>query len=182
MSDPLPTPSSAAALAAFDAALAGFDAALAAAETPEAVWKALQALTRATIGARLFTVMEIDDVRGVAARAFTSDPVAYPATGTKPLRRDAWTDLVHGEKKTFVADTLAAIAQVFPDHATIGALGCGSVLNLPIEIAGKVVGTLNALDVEHHYDATRRAMAERLRLPAKAAWLAARHLAAEPSS
>jgi hypothetical protein len=152
-----------------------FQADLAAATDTEACWRALHRLTAAVIGARLFTVMEIDNVREVAGRAYTSDPEAYPVSGTKPLRYDAWFDRVHKAKKPFVAQTIADIAKVFPDHERIWSLGCGSVLNLPIEIGGKVVGTLNALDVEHHYDAARVAAAERLRLPAMAAWLAVRH-------
>ncbi len=74
-----------------------------------------------------------------------------------------------------MANTIAEIAKVFPDHELIWSLGCGSVVNLPIVIGGKVVGTMNALDAEHHYDQERVAVAERLRLPAKAAWLAAQY-------
>jgi hypothetical protein len=157
-------------------AFAGFDRALGAAVSAHDAWDALYRLTDRTIGAKLFTTMVIDNERKVAGRAFTSDPAAYPVSGTKPLRYDAWFDLVHGQRKPFVANTLAEIATVFPDHALIGSLGCGSVINLPIEIGGKVVGTLNALDAEHHYDPARVAAAERLRLPAKAAWLAAHWL------
>jgi hypothetical protein len=152
-----------------------FDAALAKATTPDACWTALRHLTEATIGAKLFTVMHIDNVREVASRAFTSDPVSYPTSGTKPLRYDAWFEHVHRDKAAFVANTIAEIAKVFPDHELIWSLGCGSVVNLPIVIGGKVVGTMNALDAEHHYDQERVAVAERLRLPAKAAWLAAQY-------
>ena len=38
-----------------------------------------------------------------------------------------------------------------------------------------VVATMNLLEAEHHYTPERVAAALRLRLPAKAAWLAARH-------
>ncbi|MCP8939844.1 GAF domain-containing protein [Alsobacter sp. SYSU M60028] len=164
-----------------EAQLATFDAELGAATTPEACWTALRRLAQASIGARLFTVMEIDNVREVAGRVYTSDPVAYPVSGTKPLRYDAWFDQVHRQKRPFVANTIADIARVFPDHELIWSLGCGSVVNMPIEIGGKVVGTMNALDAEHHYDEARVAAAARLRLPAKAAWLCARHWANAPA-
>jgi hypothetical protein len=157
------------------AALETFDAALARATTPAEIWTALCVLGRATVGAKLFTVMQIDNVREVAGRVFTSDPVAYPVSGTKPFRYGDWFDQVHKRKEPFVANTLADIARVFPDHELIGSLGCGSVVNLPIEIGGKVVGTVNLLDAEHYYDAGKVAAALQLSLPAKAAWLAARH-------
>ena len=157
------------------AALDTFDAALARATTPPEVWTALCALGRATVPAKLFTVMQIDNVREVAGRVFTSDPVAYPVSGTKPFRYGDWFDQVHKRKEPFVANTLADIAKVFPDHELIGSLGCGSVVNLAIEIGGKVVGTVNMLDAEQAYDPATVTQAMHLRLPAKAAWLAARH-------
>ena len=132
-----------------------FDAALAAAATPEAAFAALRRLADALVGARLFTVMTVDMRAGLARRAYTSDPASYPATGTKPVRHDAWFEVVHGRHETFVANTLADIARVFPDHDLIGALGCASVVNLPVLRAGALVATVNLLDVEGHYTPER---------------------------
>ena len=100
------------------------------------------------VGAKLFTVMTVDWDNERAGRIFTSHPEAYPVSGSKPIHRDAWFDVVHKERKPFVANTIADIAKVFPDHETIWGLGCGSVVNLPIEIAGAMVGTVNLLDAE----------------------------------
>ena len=117
--------------------------ALARPDQPEEIFAALERAVRNTVGAKLFTVMEIDRERGVARRSYTHMPDAYPATGEKPLRQDAWSDIVERRHETFVANTIDDIAAVFPDHELIRSLGCESCLNLPIVVAGEVIGTLN---------------------------------------
>lgn len=151
-----------------------FETALAAAATPDAAYRALHHLAAAIVGARLFTVMTVDMAAGLARRTYTSDPESYPATGTKPIEMNAWFDIVHGRHDMFVANTLADIAKVFGDHELIGALGCGSVINLPVLRAGQLVATVNLLDVEHHYTPNRVALvAAELTLPSMAALLTA---------
>ncbi|MDE2384481.1 MAG: GAF domain-containing protein [Alphaproteobacteria bacterium] len=153
--------------------MATFEHALAAAKG-EAAWDALMPLCQRVVGAKLFTVMTVDNALGLARRAYTNDASAYPVSGTKPIHRDRWFDTVHGQQRSFVANTLADIATVFPDHELIGKLGCGSVINLPVVVDGAVVATINMLDVEHHYTPARVALAEKwLRAPARQAYLAA---------
>jgi len=157
--------------------LARFDAALAAAGAADAPFAALEALARETVGATLFTVMTVDTTAMVARRAYTSHPVDYPASGTKPVERNAWFATVAEDRVPFVANTLDEIARVFPDHQRIGALGCASVLNLPVVLGGVLAATVNLLHGAHHFDPARvdRARAT-LSLPAKAAVLMAREL------
>ncbi|MCR4266132.1 GAF domain-containing protein [Nitratireductor sp. ZSWI3] len=163
----------------FTGPLAEFDRALSLATTPDAPFDALLALTRAVVGAKLFTFMTADMETGTARRAYTSHPADYPVSGTKPIRYDRWFETVHGNRECFVANTLADIATVFPDHELIGRLGCGSVINLPVVLGDTLVGTVNMLDVEHHYTPERVALAKDwLSVPAKAAYLASRGLAA----
>ena len=155
--------------------LAAFDAAIAAATNAQACWQALQIVCAATAGARLFTVTTVDKTAGLARRAYTSNPIAYPVSGTKPIHRDAWFAIVHDKHQLFVANTLAGIAEVFPDHQLIGSLGCGAVVNLPVVLAGELAATVNMLDAEHHYNPARvAAIAAHLSMPAKLALLAAR--------
>ena len=157
----------------FSPALAAFDRALGAATRPDAAFDALHALTRATVGVRLFTIMTVDMQAMLARRAYTSDPENYPCSGTKPVEMNSWFEVVHTRREMFVANTLAEIAEVFPDHALIGSLGCGSVVNLPIELGGRLAATMNILDREHHYTPARTAVVRtELALPAKAALLA----------
>ncbi len=156
------------------AARAVFDQSLARATTADEAWSALQKLCEATVGCKLFTVMTVDNEAGLARRAFSNQPKAYPASGSKPIHRNRWFTIVHDEKRTFVANTLTEIATVFPDHELIGSLGLGSVLNVPVVEQGEVVATINLLDVAQHYSPLQVAMAEsQIAEPARQTYLAA---------
>lgn len=158
----------------FDA-IARFDAAIAEATGAEAAFAALQALTQATVGAKLFTYMTVDMANEVARRAYTSDPVSYPTSGTKPIRYDSWFDIVHKERRYFVANTIADIAKVFPDYELINSLGCQSVVNMPVVLRGELVGTVNMLHVEGYYTPERvQMLREIIAVPAKLAAMVAR--------
>jgi hypothetical protein len=154
--------------------LAEFDRANARAIQPEECWKALQNLTAAVAGFKLFTVMTVDLTNEVARRAYSSHPADYPVSGTKPIHYDSWFAIVHKQHKLFVANTIADIAKVFPDHEKIWSLGCGSVVNLPVIIEGQLAAIINMLHEEYYYNPVRVELIERhLALPAKRACLAA---------
>jgi GAF domain-containing protein len=156
-------------------AIAQFDAAISNAQDAEAAFGALQALVQATVGAKLFTYMTVDMEAEVARRAYTSDPQNYPTSGTKPIRYDSWFDIVHKQRQYFVANTIAEIAQVFPDYELINSLGCQSVVNMPVVLGGELVGTVNMLDVEGYYTPERvELIREVLAVPAKLAAMVAR--------
>ncbi|TDL75121.1 GAF domain-containing protein [Palleronia sediminis] len=145
--------------------------ALAAKDQPETTFAALADLVRQTVGAKLFTTMSIDRDRGVARRNYTTMPDAYPVSGEKPLNKDRWGDIVEGQHKTFVANSIEEIADVFPDWELIRSLGCESCMNVPVVIGGQVLGTLNCLHDAGHYTPERVAAAENLKLPGAAAFL-----------
>ena len=154
--------------------LAEFGHAIAGAAQPDECWKALKNLTGVVAGFELFTVMTVDMVHEVARRAYSSHPVEYPVSGTKPIHYDSWFETVHTQHKLFVANTIADIAKVFADHEKIWSLGCGSVVNLPVIIEGQLAATMNMLHEEHYYSPARVELIERyLSLPAKRACLAA---------
>jgi GAF domain-containing protein len=106
-----------------------------------------------------------------AQRIFSNMPDAYPELGTKPVNETWWTDHVLDGHKTFVANDIDAIAEVFPDHELIASLGCQSVINVPIIINGAVFGTINCLDEAGHYTPERVAASDALKLPGAAAFL-----------
>jgi hypothetical protein len=148
--------------------VASFVDAVSQAQESGASWKALDDLAKAEVGHRLFTVMVVDMPAGLARRAYSNHPAEYPVSGTKPIHRDAWFDIVHGEKRSFVANTIEEIAKVFPDHALIGSLGCGSVVNVPVVLEGDLVATINLLHSAGFYTAERVAHAEaELAIPAR---------------
>lgn len=101
-------------------------------------------------GGRLFTVAVLDRTAELARRVYTSDPVTYPTSGTKPMGQGAWADQIIEHAEVFVANTVAAIAAYFPDYSVIESLGCASSLNVPIS-THHVIGTVNILDIEHHF-------------------------------
>ena len=148
-------------------ALDRFSTSIGTAQTAEEAWRLLEDLTRTVPGHLLFTVMTVDMEAGLARRAYTSHPREYPVSGTKPIERDRWFDIVHGKRQSFVANTIEDIATVFPDHALIASLGCGSVLNLPVVLSNDLVATINLLAEPGHYteDLVKEAEAL-LKLPA----------------
>lgn len=116
----------------------------------------------ATLGTRLFTVTVQDWAQNLARRAYTSHPVEYPVSGTKPLTRDGWYDHCITGQQTFVANTTPEFAKYFFDHALITSLGLGSCINIPVVEAGQVLGTVNLLAEEHHFTPDRVAAYENL--------------------
>lgn len=151
-----------------------FLAAVAGADQPAATLAALQDVFRGAVEARLFTVMIYQQKTGLASRIHTSHPRDYPVSGTKPLSQGLWSKTVIDERRCFVANTIEAIAEVFPDHQLIKSLGCESVVNLPVLFADEVIGTVNLLDVRGCYTAEQVARIEALAPFATVALLAAR--------
>jgi GAF domain-containing protein len=138
---------------------------------PGALHAALCDYADTLVGVRLFTLTMVDNARGVARRIFTNMPDAYPLLGTKPLKDDDWSHLVRRRHQTFVANDIPAIAAVFGDHELIDSLGCQSVINVPIVVAGRLLGTVNCLHQAGHYTPERVAASEALKLPGAVAFL-----------
>ena len=152
---------------------APFVAALAETNASEEAFKALAQLAYDILELKQFTVMTVDQERGVAARIFSDDPIPYPVGGEKPILDTIWTETVLGQQETFVGNTIEELAVVFPDWEKIQSLGLESCLNLPIVVDGTVIGTLNCLNVAGHFTPERIAAANQLKLPGAAAILLA---------
>ena len=111
----------------------------------------------AAFGTRLFTVTVMDEANLITHRAYTSHPVEYPVSGTKPVKRDGWYDQCIAGRQIFVANTTPEFARYFFDHALITSLGLGSCINIPVVQDGTVLGTVNLLAEEHHFTPERLA-------------------------
>ena len=83
-------------------------------QIPDQVYAGLHAAAVALTGARLFTVTVQDVAAGVVRRAYTSHPVDYPTSGTKPLQNNPWSQQVLVQGKSFVANTTAEFRDLFP--------------------------------------------------------------------
>jgi hypothetical protein len=131
-------------------------------------WKALENLAKAEVGHRLFTVTLVDKAAALARRAYRNHLAKYPVSGTKRTPRDARFDIVYGEKRSVVANSIEDIGEVFPDDAPIVPPGCGSVINLPAVLEGALVATIKLLDAGGRYPPQRVALAPaELAIPAR---------------
>lgn len=145
--------------------------ALAQKDQPEAYFKALERFADETIGVKLFTLMELDRDRGMARRNFSNMPDAYPVSGEKPMQDDSWSEQVLVRQELFVANRIDEIAAVFGDYELIQSLGCESCINIPVVVAGQVIGTLNCLNEAGHFTPERVAAAESLKPAGATAFL-----------
>ncbi|MCY4542675.1 MAG: GAF domain-containing protein [Rhodobacteraceae bacterium] len=140
-------------------------------DQPQRACRGLEALAKAAVGVRLFTLMTVDMNAGEGERIYSNMPRIYPLAGRKPLPEGNWTERVLERRRPFVANSIEAIAEVFPDHEVIRSIGCGSVLNLPIVVSGEVRGTINCLHRTGWYTKGRVRLANDLRLPGMACFL-----------
>ncbi len=139
--------------------LHGVAVALSAPGQPGKGFAALDAALAATLGHRLFTVLVLDEARGVSRRFYSSNPDAYPVSGEKPIRRDSefYHQVVEHGLPRFCRDR-ADIVCAFPDHALILSLGCEGAVNVPVRWKGHTLGALNLLDRAGHYTDTQTPM------------------------
>ncbi|MBI1217781.1 MAG: GAF domain-containing protein [Rhodobacteraceae bacterium] len=159
--------------------MTAFAGALAAATAPADAFAALDVLVQAVLPVKLVSVTTVEKGGALARRSYSNMPGPYPVSGTKDVEPNRWTEAVIDRGETFVANTLADIATVFPDHELIGSLGLGSVVNMPVVLGGALMATLNLLDVADYFTPARLALIrDRLTLPTLAAQLAYDRLAA----
>jgi GAF domain-containing protein len=114
-------------------------------DSPPRIFRAVEMLSAAVIGHRLFTVMRHDPERAEVERVHSSMPAVYPVGGRKQKKDTAWSDRVLRDMAIFRANEPERIRAAFDDHAIIARLGLGSVLNIPLILAGRCVGTMNLL-------------------------------------
>jgi hypothetical protein len=150
-------------------------AALAEPGQPEHLYKALEQATAALVGHKLFTLLYVDGQE--VARVYSSRPAEYPVSGRKTMGETPWGHLVLKGRKPYLGRDREGIRWAFFDHALIASMGLGSVINIPVLYDGEAIGTMNLLDVEHHYGEEHIAPLTRLSPLLIPAFLAARAMA-----
>ena len=120
-------------------------AAAARAADPKTLFAAIAAVAAEAIGCALFTAMRCDQAAGEVERVYSTNPAAYPVGGRKTKRDTPWARQVLSERRVFVGGGAGAIRAAFDDHAVILGLGLNSIINVPVVIDGRCVGTLNFL-------------------------------------
>jgi GAF domain len=119
---------------------------------PHALFAALDRAMGATLGHRLFTILRYHPEAAESERLYTSQGGAYPVGGRKAVRPTPSTARVFGERRPYIGRSAADIHACFQDAELILSLGCESVLNLPVVLDGRVLGTVNLLHEAGWYD------------------------------
>lgn len=124
----------------------------------DAVDQALQNL----VGHKLFTLLIMLPGGQEVQRFWSNNPAAYPVSGRKKMGETPWGDLVIRKRQPFLGRDMDAIRWAYFDHELIASLGLGSAINVPIIAQNTLLGTIAILDVEHHYDEEKLAIAMRM--------------------
>jgi len=120
---------------------------------------------REKAGAKLVTVTAVDPNDLSYERLYSSMPEVYPVSGRKPPNATRWSQQVMENLEVFVANDYDALAEAMYDHDTIRSIGCESIVNVPLVLFGKVIGTLNCLAGKGHFDKHRVQLCKDMRLP-----------------
>lgn len=122
-------------------------------EAPHPMLHSLDVITQRAVGHRLFTALRYDLEAGLAYRLYSSAPSLYPATGTKEIATaPALRNMVQNGRPLLTPDA-NAVRQNFPDADAIFSLGCASILNIPVYGQGRLLGQINLLHGENHFQA-----------------------------
>lgn len=124
---------------------------LAEASHPDAAFAAVARTAQAAIGHRLFTVMRFDAAAMEVQRIYSSNPAAYPP-GLRKAKRDTWWGShVLEQGRAYIGRDADDIRAHFIDHEVIAGLGLAAILNVPVRVCGRTVGTMNLLHTAGHY-------------------------------
>jgi GAF domain-containing protein len=139
-----------------------------AAESPTALFKAIEDVATRRVDAGLITMMRHDAVASTVERLYSSNPQAYPVGGKKVKRDTAWGRKVLTEHRVLVSAGDEGLRESFDDHATIIGLGLHSCVNVPLVSEGKCVGTMNISRAQADWNDNEIALVRALGLAALA--------------
>ncbi|ANN67071.1 GAF domain-containing protein [Bordetella bronchialis] len=125
----------------------------------EALYRALDHALGELVGHRLFTILYTSPDAQQVIRLYSNQPGAYPVSGAKKMGPTPWGDLVIRRGQPYIGNTADDIRWAFFDHELIASLGCDSVLNIPVVVEGKTLGTLNLLHQAGWYEERHVALA-----------------------
>jgi GAF domain-containing protein len=122
-------------------------------EEDQSVFSAAALAADRCIGHALCTFMLFDSAAMEVQRLYSTNHEAYPPGGRKKKRNTAWGRQVLENGQPFIGKTADDIREYFDDHELIIGLGLRSMLNMPVRIAGRTVGTMNLSNTEGYYSA-----------------------------
>lgn len=118
---------------------------------PEAGLVALDRALQDAVGHRLLTVLRYRFDEGVAERIYSSEPRTFPPSGRKAFADAPIQRRVAETQRPYIGRDADDIRRDFPDHEKIFALGCASILNMPVLWRGRALGQVNLLHGAEHY-------------------------------
>ncbi|MBI3506566.1 MAG: hypothetical protein HY059_17140 [Proteobacteria bacterium] len=117
------------------------------------VYKAVEKAAAETCGWVLLTTLRYDEGQQAVVRVHSSNEQAYPIGGKKPLSKIKKSHEQMNSGEVFIAPARAEVKETFFDHELIFSLGITAILNSPIHVAGRRLGTLNFCGEEGMYGA-----------------------------
>ncbi|ARP81702.1 hypothetical protein CAL12_13355 [Bordetella genomosp. 8] len=118
----------------------------------EALFRGIDQALGELVGHKLFTILYTSPDAQQVIRLYSNQPDAYPVSGAKKMGPTPWGDLVITRGQPYIGNTEEDIKWAFFDHELIKSLGCDSVLNVPVVIEGRTLGTLNLLHQAGWYE------------------------------
>ena len=143
------------------AGLEAVGAALAEGRDRYAVYSSVQEVLGRLVGHRLFTLLVVLPGQEEVQRFWSSNETAYPTSGRKRIGSTPWGRHVLASRQAYLGRNAADIRWAFFDHELIASLGLASVINIPVVLSGRTLGTMNLLDVEGRYEPRAVATAQR---------------------
>lgn len=118
---------------------------------PEALFELLAQRLKRQPGFDLFTVLAPNDAGDRLVRLYSSNHGQYPLGDADVVQDDMWFRQLFSTKQPVVANDADEIRQWLPDFVEFVDMGYGSLLNLPIVIAGEAIGVVNMMAAEGHF-------------------------------
>jgi len=124
------------------------------------VYREIERISQECVGWRLFTILRYVEADAAVERLYSSDEKAYPVGGRKPLDKIALSHTAMEKGEVFLAATREEVKTAFFDHELIFSLGISAILNAPIRMGGRRLGTLNLCGEEGAYGSAEVASAK----------------------
>ena len=116
-----------------------------------ALCRALDAGLASAPGHRLLTVLAYYADAGESQRIYSSRLTEYPMGGRKTLAQAPRMNQVLASGRPYIGRNRQDIIENFADHQTLLAMGCESIVNMPVRWGTDVLGTVNLLHGADHY-------------------------------
>ncbi|MCU4180441.1 GAF domain-containing protein [Bosea sp. BH3] len=114
---------------------------------PKVAYSAIDALVQKVWGHKLLTVLAYRAETVEVERLYSSNETAYPVGGRKPKQGTAWGAHVLEKGEFHISHNAEDIKATFFDHELIASLGASGMINIPLLVSGRCVGTLNISNV-----------------------------------